>query len=148
VVVWETAIGGKALTLSEPQGAVRSLAWSPDGRRLAAILDGSVRVWGLASQADSLTVPWEGGTVRSLTFTPQGHLLFAAEDEHGVSVGMVRWRGAGRGWAKGVGTLALRWAEQQVGVYRLAFSPDGTRLATAHGDGTVKVWSVKDLLGK
>jgi hypothetical protein len=28
------------------------------------------------------------------------------------------------------------------------FSPHATRLATAHGDGTGKVWAVKDLLGK
>jgi WD40 repeat protein len=146
VTVWETARGGKALTLRGNKGTVRSLAWSPDGRRLAAAVDGSVRAWGLASPEEDLAVPWEGGTVRCVLFTPQGHLLFATEDQHGVSVGLVRWRGVGRGWDKGVGKLALRMGESETGVYRLALSPDGTRLATAHGDGTVRIWSVEQLL--
>jgi WD40 repeat protein len=30
----------------------------------------------------------------------------------------------------------------------LAYAPDGTRLATAHRDGTVRIWSVKQLLGE
>jgi WD40 repeat protein len=33
-------------------------------------------------------------------------------------------------------------------VHDLALSPDGGRLVTAHGDGTVKIWSVKQLLGR
>jgi WD40 repeat protein len=30
----------------------------------------------------------------------------------------------------------------------VCLNPDGTRLATAHGDGTVKVWATKDLFGR
>jgi WD40 repeat protein len=42
----------------------------------------------------------------------------------------------------------LSEAKGSASVHHLAFSPCGTRLATAHGDGTVKIWSLKQLLGK
>jgi WD40 repeat protein len=46
----------------------------------------------------------------------------------------------------GEGKLVVRGTQQEGGVYDVAFSPCGTRLATTHGNGEVKVWSVKDLL--
>jgi hypothetical protein len=52
--------------------------------------------------------------------------------------------------ARGRGLLALRATAPNAvrpGLWPgIALSPDGTRLATAHGDDRVKVWSVKQLL--
>ena len=42
--------------------------------------------------------------------------------------------------------LTLR--EHAYQVVRVEFSPDGSRLATAHGDGIMKVWPVRQLLGQ
>ena len=49
---------------------------------------------------------------------------------------------------RGEGRLLLRVSQQAKGIYSIALSPSGTRLATAHGDGTVRIWSVKQPLGK
>ena len=46
VKVWDAATGQETLTLKEHTGGVTSVAFSPDGQRLAAAcLDGTVKVW-------------------------------------------------------------------------------------------------------
>jgi WD40 repeat protein len=50
--------------------------------------------------------------------------------------------------ASGQGRLVLSPKDLRGRVHDLALSPDGGRLVTAHGDGTVKVWSVQQLLGQ
>jgi WD40 repeat protein len=50
--------------------------------------------------------------------------------------------------ATGQGRLVLGPQDLGSYVHDLALSPDGSRPVTAHNDGTVKVWSVKKLLGQ
>jgi WD40 repeat protein len=149
VTVWEAASGEAALTLSGLQEGVTCLAWSPDGRRLAANgPEGAVRVWRLASPGEGLALRGHRGSVTAVAFTPDGKRLFSAGVERRPS--HERWLGEVRVWdmATAEGRLALSGAEQEGSIRSLALSPDGTRLATAHGDGTVNVWSVRDLLGR
>jgi WD40 repeat protein len=53
-------------------------------------------------------------------------------------------------WDTAIGEGRLVLGPKDLGsyVHDLALSPDGGRLVTAHADSTVKVWSVKQLLGK
>ena len=45
--LWEAATGRELLTLLSPAGPVLSVAWSPDGRRIAATTGGVVQLYAM-----------------------------------------------------------------------------------------------------
>jgi WD40 repeat protein len=147
VTVWEAGSGQKALTLRGAGGHV-ILSWSPDGRQLATISrNGELTIWNLASGKISQKAGGDLGHLSdALVFTPAGgHLLSA-----GYGITATGWVGEVRVWDRGSreGWPALRFGEGKRSVHRLCVSPDGSRLATGHRDGTVNLWSLKRLLAR
>jgi WD40 repeat protein len=112
--------------------AVWSVAFSPDGKRLAsASLDRTVVLWDLASRKP--TAPLEGfaGKVHCVAFSPDGKRLASANEDKAVIVWDVESR-------ERLATLA----GHREAVVDVAFSPDGKRLASASEDQTVILWDV------
>jgi len=77
--VWDAETGQELLTLSGPRGWVETLAWSPDGKRLAAA-GSAVKVWDaetgqeLLALSHSLT---DIGLSHSVAWSPDGKRLAA-----------------------------------------------------------------------
>ena len=110
---------------------LRSVAWNPDGTRLAAV-----------NQARQLTIwdspggkPWKSiilppGTTGALAWSPDGRTIAA-----GAHYGIHLFDAALRPLRSLPG--------HPEGIARLAWSPDGTRLASTGGDTSVKIWDIR-----
>src|SRR5262249_10885594 len=136
VKVWDAATGEEVLTLKGHTAGVASVAFSPDGRRLASASgDRTVRVWDTATGQALLTLRGHTGGVRGVAFSPDGTRL--------ASVGGPALKEAKPVLAM-VWDLATAKATELKGhaetVHGVAFSPDGKRLASGSSDRTVKVW--------
>jgi len=154
VRLWDAASGRELACLRGHEGKVTSVAFAPDGGRLAsASLDGTVRLWDAASGWELACLRGHEGMVYSVTYAPDGRRLASASADETVRL----WDAA-----SGRELACLRRHEQAVtsvalapdglsaelralekakqGVNCLAFAPDGGRLASASGDGTVRLW--------
>jgi eukaryotic-like serine/threonine-protein kinase len=113
--------------LPDRPGSVRDVAFRPDGKQLASVnSDGMIRVWDMETRRQIATMP--GGHYR-IAYSADGRLLAASQGE------------VARLWDNQTfqEIAALRHG---AAIYGLAFSPDGTRLATACGDNTIRLWDV------
>ena len=130
---------------------VRALAFSPDGKTLAAdtynINDGqeAIQLWEVDTGKErGKTVRKAGGLFYSLTFSPDGHTLAWSErkrrplgDKGSPGVGRIV-----RFWDSRSGKMLPGLVGQQDDIGPVAFSPDGKTLLTGDTGGAVRLWEV------
>lgn len=111
---------------------VTSLAWAPDGRRLAIGSYEAVKLWNAESKKIAETLEIKAGFIKGIAWSPDGKLLAIA----GYQLAEIR----------DAATLSLKFAlEGHTGyVTGIAFSADGTRLATSSEDETIRIWNAAD----
>lgn len=118
------------------EGAVWSVVFSPDGRRLASGGDKTVRIWDVATGRQLRVLRGHSGQVLTLAVSPDGRLLASGSED-----------GTVRLWESTTGRQVHSLASSGY-IAAVAFSPDGRWLATACGfrdgshDPEIKIWDV------
>jgi len=150
VQLWELPADGPARPLRRIETdrllTFQSLAFSPDGRRLAGAASSGkydekmVRVWEVASGREVLALqgpddprgasyPVGSGAV---AFSPDGTKLATGGHDAGFHL-----------WDLDTGKELLRLGSGRPGAVGLAFSPDGKAIYTARINGAVEAWSLE-----
>jgi WD40 repeat protein/tRNA A-37 threonylcarbamoyl transferase component Bud32 len=134
VRLWDVTTGRHTATLQGHTDSVTSVAFSPDGGRLAsASQDRTVKVWDPAGGKELLTLVGHEAIVEAVAFSPDRERLASGDGS-----GIVKL------WDTATGQEALTFRAHGNQITHLAFSPDGARLASASEDRTVKVWDASE----
>lgn len=160
--------GDLASKLGELDGAVLCLAFSPDGRWMAAgSIEGHVALWNLAQRREAGSLRHQS-RVDALAFSPDSSVLASGSGDPGIQLSAVPdlrpvrpplaahlgvlalgYDAAQRSWVAAYNKAFIEWdlsdgtirrQHDIPGWVRAAFSPDLKFTALAQGDGRIIVW--------
>jgi WD40 repeat protein/serine/threonine protein kinase len=121
------------------KGTVSKLAFSPDSKVLASshlVKQDNVRLWDVAKGEQLATLSGHALQARSVAFSPVGGLLASCDSRHpDQGTGTIRFWDLRGHFRERILKKPTR------GVLDIAFSPDGSTLASA-GDGGARLWRV------
>ena len=85
--IWDASTGKALLTLAGQAGTTFSVAFSPDGTRVAAgRMDKTAKVWDVGTGQVLFTLSGHGGIIYSVAFSPDGKRLTTASADATVKV--------------------------------------------------------------
>jgi eukaryotic-like serine/threonine-protein kinase len=151
VKVWDVQTGSELLEFKGHTGAVASMAFSPDGTRLASSTGlpgaystgadqgdpGEVKIWDAQTGKELMTLKGHRRFVNCVTFSPDSKRLATLSRDNRLKV-----------WDVQTGQEVLSLKVSVGGRGGVAFSQDGKRLASSHDRGVegsceAKVWDAQ-----
>jgi len=136
VKVWDLNSGKVLLTLGKGLQGADAVAFSPDGRLLAAAVTAggrrgnAVQVWDLANGQLVQDMREHTQLITDLAFSPDGNRIASVGNDNTLRIWNVRY-----------GTLETTQKETKNNLLALAYSPDGKNIvATENWDGKIQMW--------
>ena len=124
-----------SFVLADPaSGGIRALAFSPDGKQLAAgDTNGSFLIWNVAARTFTTPSPGEPNSlgVYAVAFSQDGSHFATGDGNGDIYL-----------WSPQFKLKATLHDQDSNGVRAVAFSPDGKFVAAGDGSGHIYVWSV------
>jgi len=134
--VWEVGTW-KPLTKMQQTEAVCGSAFSPDGELVALAVGGpddrAVRIRRRDNGQEVRVLDFAAAVPLDVLWVPQGNKIYVPSSDKTVKV-----------FDGGNFNLVANLSGHRDWVYRVALTPDGTKLASASADGTVRLWSMAD----
>ena len=137
ISLWDVATGKSIKVFSEPKAGAGDIAWSPDGRTIAAFCGGKLKIWDVENARLKATLPmvveWEWnfvGTVGNwdqLFFRPDSRFLIVANRKSSRLID--------------VKTGAVRETIDKL--RRGSFTPDGYWVTRTQDKKSVAVWEIQ-----
>ncbi|MEZ4768640.1 MAG: BTAD domain-containing putative transcriptional regulator [Caldilineales bacterium] len=136
-----TAFSG--CTFTDTSNVITSVAFSPDGRLIAAgSADNKIRLWRMADGMLATMLTGHDFVVTSIAFSPDGSMLASGSIDATVRL----WDIVGSRSASGSGHVRAVLRDHEGSLQAVAFSPDGRTLASGSRDATIRLWDVAAIL--
>lgn len=132
----DPASGNVSATLPGEADFVRSIAFSPDGKLIAAAggpcqRSGEIKIWDLQSRQALKTIQGHRDCVYSVAWSTDGKLIASGSYDKTIKL-----------WDADSGKEIRTLQDHIDAVFAVAFSPDGKHLASGSQDRSVKIWDV------
>ena len=132
VKIWNANGSDLITTITADDDVIWSVAFSADSRLLATASGGeSVSLFSLPAGTRVANLTGHSGGATNVGFLGDGATLVATDREGGMHWWDLHTKRR----------LAAPWSGHRKSIWRLAIHPDGVRIATAGGDGKVKLWN-------
>ena len=129
VRLWDVASGKARDPLLAVSGGLTCVAFSPDGKTVAAgTLNRKVRRWDVLSGDEQESLVGHGSAV-PVAFSPDGRLIASASNDGAVGI-----------WDAATGKAKHLLRGHTMPAWGVAFSPDSRFVASSADDSTIKVW--------
>jgi len=134
ILIVDARSGSLITEVSGSHVGVSALAFSPDGRRLAAAgFPLEIRIFDTTSGAELLSLQGHRGGANALAFSPDGRFLLSGADDKNLIL-----------WQVDDGTMLHRWTAHEGEIMAAAWNADGTRVASGDAVGVIRVWDPAD----